>query len=247
MEQRELSVRALAYFALCLVCAACSRAPERDLFKEGETLFLNGEYDAAVEVFKQRLVQDPNDAGAHFYLGTCCFYNTDNNWLGIALGELETALSLFERQGKVNPVPRFSAEYFEMICHVNQAYIYYSLIGFLADNPRQFGGVDARALAEDADPPQAEGRPREGEDERERHLRRMRGRHLERERAHGEAGQREQRAAMPEDELADHLDLARGHSRPRHEDRRLARAKPVRSPSASAHGLLPGRHARWST
>ena len=139
-------MRGLAYFALCLVCAACSRAPERDLFKEGETLFLNGEYDAAVEVFKQRLVQDPNDAGAHFYLGNCCFYNTDNNWLGIALGELETALSLFERQGKVNPVPRFSAEYFEMICHVNQAYIYYSLIGFLADNPRQFGGVDARAV-----------------------------------------------------------------------------------------------------
>ena len=134
-------MRGPAYFALAVLCVACSRAPERDLSKEGEVLYLKGEYTAAAEVFKRRLIQNPDDAGAHFYLGTCYLYDTNKNWLGIAQGELETALSLFERQGKVNPVPRFSAEYFEMICHLNQAKVYLVLIDELAKAPRQFGGV----------------------------------------------------------------------------------------------------------
>ncbi|NUM55966.1 MAG: hypothetical protein HUU46_20185 [Candidatus Hydrogenedentes bacterium] len=124
-----------AGIVLCAACAACSPPPEKPgLFEEGERLYLEGNYSAAAQAFKSRLLEKPDDAGAHFYLGTCYLYDKKNNWLGIAQGELETALSLFERQGKVSPVPRFDAEYFEIICHVNKAKIYLLLVSLLIDN-----------------------------------------------------------------------------------------------------------------
>jgi hypothetical protein len=162
VEQRELIVRRTAFYALCVVFVSCSRAPERDLFKEGETLYQDGKYTAAARLFKKRLFEKPDDAGVHFYLGTCYLYRCirpnaaeasdpeskdPNNWLPIAQGELETALSLFGRQGKANPVPHFSsAEYFEMICHVNQAKICLYLINELLENPHRYKGIDLSTM-----------------------------------------------------------------------------------------------------
>lgn len=117
-----------------MACVGCAPAPQRDLFHEGEQLYLDGRYAEAAATFKQRLLEKPDDAGAHFYLGTCYLYDAQNNWLGIAQGELETALALFEKSGKASPVPRFDAEYFEIICHVNKAKIYLLLISSLVDN-----------------------------------------------------------------------------------------------------------------
>ena len=53
---------------------------------------------------------------------------------------------LFNRQGKVNPIPRFNETYFEMMCHINQAKIYLLLIDSLVQNPKAFPGLDARAV-----------------------------------------------------------------------------------------------------
>jgi len=160
----------IATLVILVAACACSRAPQRDLFAEGETLFLNGKYTEAAEVFRQRLLDNPNDAGAHYYLGTTYLYRfatnqsnapaapifgTNQNWLGIAQGELETAVSLFKRQGKTNPVPRFDtnttpefspAQYFEMICHVNQAKILLLLTQSILENPRTIRGLNPLTL-----------------------------------------------------------------------------------------------------
>lgn len=144
----KLVNRVLAVGAILITSAvcACSRAPEPDYFAEGEQLYLNGDYDAAIECFKKVLLRNPDHAGAHWYLGTCYLYSEKQNWLGIAQGELETALALFHRQGKVNPIPRFNATYFEMMCHINQAKVYLRLVQAIVDNPGAFPNLHPRVV-----------------------------------------------------------------------------------------------------
>ncbi|MDZ4860841.1 MAG: hypothetical protein SGI88_17835 [Candidatus Hydrogenedentes bacterium] len=138
--------RLVSIVVLAACAASCNRAPAPDFFAEGEELYLKGEYDEAIERFKGYLLADPDHAGAHWYLGTCYLYSSEHRWLGIAQGELETALALFNRQGKANPIPRFNETYFEMMCHINQAKIYLLLVETLIQNPRAFPGLDARAV-----------------------------------------------------------------------------------------------------
>ncbi|MCC6794381.1 MAG: hypothetical protein IT366_04625 [Candidatus Hydrogenedentes bacterium] len=145
---------------ILVAACACSRAPQRDLFKEGETLYLDGKYSEAADVLKQRLIENPDDAGAHYYLGNTYMSNcirpdktalsnsdmTPDRWLGIAQGELEVALELFKRQGKVSPIPRFDATYFEMMCHVTRAKIHFILLQSILDAPPNPRGPDMRSL-----------------------------------------------------------------------------------------------------
>ena len=145
---------------ILVAACACSRAPQRDLFKEGETLYLDGKYSEAAEVLKQRLIENPDDAGAHYYLGSTYMSNcirpdqtalsnsdmTPDRWLGIAQGELEVALELFKRQGKVSPIPRFDATYFEMMCHVTRAKIHFILLQSILDAPPNPRGPNMRWL-----------------------------------------------------------------------------------------------------
>lgn len=154
-----MSSRYTILFVLVAACA-CSRAQQRDLFKEGETLYLDGKYSQAAEVFKQRLLENPNDAGAHYYLGSAYMSNcirpdqaalsnrdmTPDRWLGIAQGELEMALELFKRQGKVSPIPRFDATYFEMMCHVTRAKTHFILLQSILDAPPNPRGPNMRSL-----------------------------------------------------------------------------------------------------
>jgi len=121
--------RAINLTLLLVLVSGCAKQPERDLFAESEQLYLSLRYDDAIGLLKQHLAQHPEDAGAHFYLGTCYLNSPKNGWLGIAQGELLTALALFDRQGKVNPIPRFNdATYFELICHINLAKVYLRLV-----------------------------------------------------------------------------------------------------------------------
>lgn len=121
--------RAISLTLLMAVLSGCAKQPERNLFAEAEHLYLDQRYDEAVVLLKQHLARHPEDAGAHFYLGTCYLSSPKNGWLGIAQGELQTALALFERQGKINPIPRFNdSTYFELICHINLAKVYLRLI-----------------------------------------------------------------------------------------------------------------------
>lgn len=133
--------------AVALLCAACGHPPQEDLFKKGEALYLDQRYDDAIAVFKQFLLDHPESAGAHFYLGTCYFASEKNRWLGIAQGELETAIAQFERQGKVNPIPRFrDATYFELIAHINLAKTYIRLaLTVLQSPPPKMQGLNRRA------------------------------------------------------------------------------------------------------
>ena len=149
-----------AIVVLVVAACACSRAPERDLFAEGETLYLDGKYTEAAEVLKQRLVENPDDAGAHYYLGSTYMSNCikpdqtalsnrdmpPDRWLGIAQGELEMALELFKRQGKVSPIPRFDATYFEMMCHVTRAKTHFILLQSILETPPNPRGPNMRSL-----------------------------------------------------------------------------------------------------
>ncbi len=127
-----------------LLTSACSRPPEEDLFATGETLYLDQRYNEAIDAFKRFLLDNPNHAGAHFYLGTCYFASDDNRWLGIAQGELLTAIALFERQGKVSPIPRFDDTYFELISHINLAKIYLGLVLTIVEDRSSLPGLDRR-------------------------------------------------------------------------------------------------------
>lgn len=138
--------RPISLILIVAVLSGCPKQPERNLLAEAEQLYLDMRYDEAIALLKQHLVRHPEDAGAHFYLGTCYLSSSQNAWLGIAQGELQTALALFQRQGKVNPIPRFnSATYFEMICHINLAKVYLRLIINVMDTDPSRLQVDKRA------------------------------------------------------------------------------------------------------
>jgi tetratricopeptide (TPR) repeat protein len=124
---RALSVLGLAVLAL----TGCSR--DDGSLEDAERVYLAGRYDEAVPLLKEYLLRHPDDAGAHFYLGSS-YLLQDDPWLTLAEGEIETALALFERSGKVSPIPRFSDTYFELRCYLELAKVYFKLILFLGDN-----------------------------------------------------------------------------------------------------------------
>lgn len=148
-ERKHKCRRAILIPVIGIVAISCSsRAPEQDLFAVAETLYLDQHYDQAIDAFKRFLLDHPDHAGAHFYLGTCYFASDDNRWLGIAQGELLTAIALFERQGKVSPVPRFNDTYFELISHINLAKIYMGLVLTILDEGSRIPGLDKRRAVE---------------------------------------------------------------------------------------------------
>ncbi len=143
---KGLQMRLLGVVAIGLCIASCGKPSEQeDLFAKGEALYLDQHYDDAIAAFKKYLLDHPDQAGAHFYLGTCYMGSKDNRWLGIAQGELQTAIALFERQGKVSPIPRFNATYFELIGHINLAKIYLNLVFTIIENmPQNMAHIDKR-------------------------------------------------------------------------------------------------------
>ncbi len=127
-------LRAFAYHSArvalltAILCAStlggCGKqAQTEDLFSKGEFAYLEAQYDEAILKFKAHLLERPNDAGAHLYLGESYLLKKSPS-LVIAQGEIETALDLFNRNGGKNPIKRFgSAKYFELRCHLSLAKI----------------------------------------------------------------------------------------------------------------------------
>jgi len=105
----------------------CEHAEEIDLLKQGEALCLDQQWEEAQAVLKKHLLIYPDDAGAHYYLGRCNVYGA-LFWPEVARGEYETALQLFLANGKENPIERFNAKYFEMICHLHSAEVLVKLV-----------------------------------------------------------------------------------------------------------------------
>ncbi len=81
-------------------------------------------------MLRQYLLQDPNNAAAHFYLGRCSLMADPKAYsYFIAEGEFQTALHIFRRNGRVNPIDRFaSAEYFEYCCQIGSAEVYLNVL-----------------------------------------------------------------------------------------------------------------------
>jgi tetratricopeptide (TPR) repeat protein len=129
-------------------------------FAEAERLCLDRQYAQAEAVLKDYLLQRPEDAGAHYYLGRTYLLLGEelfNAYLrgeisngqaadrqgdvrkliwkfrpDIAEGEFQTALRLFIRNGRVPPIERFDPKYFEMMCSLDAARILYFRAFFLA-------------------------------------------------------------------------------------------------------------------
>jgi len=122
----------------CLVVAGallaihCSRS--KPTLSEAENLYREQRYDEAIVVLKDYLLLYPDDPGAHFYLGSSYLLMNDP-WLVLAMGELETALALFEQSGKKSPIERFSDTYFELRCHLELAKVLLKQLMFLNDHP----------------------------------------------------------------------------------------------------------------
>jgi len=122
-----------AAYLLAGIGLACHTPPQRNLMQEAETLVLDAKFDEAIPVLKKKLLADPEDAGAHYYLARC-FQFASKPWLAVAQGELETALHLFAKQAKKSPIARFSDAYFEMICHIDIGKIRLRQIMAVLDN-----------------------------------------------------------------------------------------------------------------
>jgi tetratricopeptide (TPR) repeat protein len=118
-------------FLAAAVSFACAMAPGcKDRSAEdaaarsrGELLCLEKKFDEAIPVLKQYLANHPDDSGSHFYLGVC-FLACKKPWLVIAQGEIETALYLFNKQGKKSSIERFADVYFEQRCYIESAKVY---------------------------------------------------------------------------------------------------------------------------
>ncbi len=130
MAARALRIAAVTAGALLSV--HCGRSePTLD---QAEDLYRNQQYDEAIPVLKEYLLRHPDDAGAHFYLGSSYVLMSDP-WLVPAMGELQTALALFERSGRISPIERFSDTYFELRCHLELAKVLLKQLAYLDDYP----------------------------------------------------------------------------------------------------------------
>lgn len=103
------------------VVGGCGGPPSEEelqtLFDQGESLCLEARWVEARAVLQEFLLYRPNHAGAHFYLGRTYFYFRP----ALAEGELQTALELFIEGGRVSPIERYGADYFELINNVESA------------------------------------------------------------------------------------------------------------------------------
>jgi len=153
---RSSCTRAVA-LGLCIVMAGCQGRSEpspQDLMAQAEFLVREARWADAIPVLKEYLCANPEDSGAHFYLGRCWlnvaeFNNRQGPWLVLAEGELRLAVQLFEQHGRVSTIERFSNEYFETICHLERAKVYLRQLAFLAGNRGRLAGATAHSVIAD--------------------------------------------------------------------------------------------------
>ena len=169
-------VGAIAISAL-VSCKSAPTPEELDAqFVEAERLCLEGQFVDARTVLKSYLLNRPDDAGAHYYLGRAYLVPAERVFVLIAQGrpqngsaeppaelqtlaaefrpaivegEFQTALRLFRRHGRVSSIERYSAEYFEMMCYLDSARVIFmhSFVGVISGNtPGSYREPIRRAL-----------------------------------------------------------------------------------------------------
>ncbi len=130
IPSRTRSWRNFALLGLIVIATGCpsdskSATDDAALLDQGEFLCLERRWEEARPILRQFLLSHPDHAGAHFYLGRAYLLAEDFR-PAIAEGEFQTALNLFQRQGRRLPIERFeSADYFEFMCHLDSAKVCY--------------------------------------------------------------------------------------------------------------------------
>ena len=145
------SVVVLGRFSVCisislLGLANCGQNADEDAFAEAEQMVLEQNWEEAGPKLKEFLLQNPEHAGGHFYLGRC-YLNGEDFQPYLAEGEIRTALHIFLRTGRTSPIERFPDDYFEFMCHIESAKVALNTIRLLTDEGvpfSQMGGLVAR-------------------------------------------------------------------------------------------------------
>jgi tetratricopeptide (TPR) repeat protein len=121
-NRHSSALRIAALTGLLFLAAGCSR-PQPDLNGQARALLDQSRWDDAIGLLKRQLLERPDDAAAHFYLGRC-YLNGSVFYPGAAEGEFETALRLFAGQGRRSPIDGYNDQYFELRCHLELAKVY---------------------------------------------------------------------------------------------------------------------------
>ncbi len=116
-------LQAALVFGVAALAGCGGAGGDVDYLAEAEALLLDARWDEAIPLLREHLLRNPQDPGAHFYLGRAYMFGS-SGLLGHALGEFQTALYYFHRDGGESPIERFSDTYFELACHVESAKVY---------------------------------------------------------------------------------------------------------------------------
>ena len=108
------------FLLVVLALSGCARTSSKDVLAEAVVFVKDQRLAEAEDLLRAYLLRNPNDAGAHFYLGRC-FLNMSDFRPVRAEGEIQLALHLFFEAGRRSSVAEFSDEYFEFICHIESA------------------------------------------------------------------------------------------------------------------------------
>lgn len=128
--KRGVPVRAMLLVGTLFLCLGCDKPQVAtvdqsvDLFAQGEFLCRETRWGEAREVLREFLLDHPDHAGAHFYLGRSYLWWEEDFRPVIALGELQTALALYKQTGE-HHIERYPDEYFEIICDMESAKVFY--------------------------------------------------------------------------------------------------------------------------
>lgn len=136
MARHNFLITMIVFSVVAEILCSCQRitAPSQALFKHAENLVLEQKFDAAVPVLKSFLLQHPEHSGAHYYLGRCFFASKKKYWFAIAVGEIETALALYHRDGNHSTIARFPDRFFPEICYMDLCKIQMKQFVFLTEH-----------------------------------------------------------------------------------------------------------------
>lgn len=89
---------------------SCARSPDAaGLIERADHALLDRRIDEAIDLAKEYLRTNPDDASAHYLLGYC-YRTLQPAWLTLADGEFETALEILKRTGHRGAISRFRSD-----------------------------------------------------------------------------------------------------------------------------------------
>ena len=103
--------------ALAAALTGCRRDPGPETLRQAWSYSVAQRADDGIPLVKAYLAAHPDDAAAHYVLGSCCLHRSDVNTT-MAKGEFETALFYFGKNGRLGIfAPDMTAEQFQSAAH----------------------------------------------------------------------------------------------------------------------------------